>query len=63
MGIVIGFMLMPAKVNYLPTDFNVFLDMLWIIGGAAAGALVGTIVAWCDRRIVRGRRRPPADSS
>jgi hypothetical protein len=63
MGIVIGFMLMPAKVNYRPTDFNVFLDMLWIIGGAAAGALVGTIVAWSDRRIVRGRRRPPADSS
>jgi hypothetical protein len=54
MGIAIGFMLMPAKVNFQPTDFNVFMDMLWIIGGATAGALVGVVVAWIDRRIASG---------
>ncbi len=55
MGIIMGFLLMPAKANYRPTDLNVFMDMLWIIGGAAAGALSGTLIAWIDRRIVSGR--------
>jgi hypothetical protein len=54
MGIAIGFMLMPAKVNFKATDFNVLVDVLWIIGGATAGALGGTIIAWIDRRIVQG---------
>lgn len=49
----------PAAVNYRPTfDVRDFADLLWIIGGGVAGFLVGVIVAWADRRIVR-RREPP----
>ena len=54
MGIAVGFLLMPAKVNYRPTDFSVFMDMLWMIGGATAGASGGTMIAWIDRRIASG---------
>ena len=63
MGIAIGFLLMPTKVNYQPTDFKFLMGMLWIIGGATAGALIGTIIAWIDRRIATGRRRPRTGSS
>jgi hypothetical protein len=50
----------PADVNYRPTfDLRDFADLLWIIGGTVAGALVGVIVARADRRIVR-KREPPS---
>jgi len=55
-GMIIGAVFMPAKVNYRPTnDLRDYMDGLWIIGGAIAGALVGTMVAWADRRIVSRR--------
>jgi hypothetical protein len=53
---IIGALFTPSKENYRPTnDFRDFGDLLWIIGGAVAGALVGAIIAWADRRIVSKR--------
>ncbi len=55
-GAIIGFLLLPAKNTYRPTnDFRDFMDLLWVIGGAATGALVGSIIGWLDRRIVSDR--------
>ncbi len=60
LGIALGVFFTPAKVNYRPTyDLRDFTDVIWIIGGAIAGALVGVIVTWADRRSVR-KREPPA---
>jgi hypothetical protein len=57
MGTVIGALYMVPIVNFrLTNDFRDFIDLFWIIGGTGAGALVGAIVAWADRRTVRGRR-------
>ena len=56
MGMILGALFSPVKINYRPTnDFRDFEDLFWIIGGAGVGALVGSIVAWADRRIVNGR--------
>jgi hypothetical protein len=53
---ITGFLLMPAKINWHPTnDIVDFGDLLWLIGSAAAGALIGAIVGWADRRILGGR--------
>jgi hypothetical protein len=54
-----GVLLTPAKVNVRPTnDFRDFADILGIIGGATAGAVVGAVVAWADRRMVSRQQRP-----
>ncbi len=54
-GIVFGFLLMPAQTNRPTNDLRDYFELLWILGGAVAGALLGTIVAWADRRIVSRR--------
>jgi hypothetical protein len=55
-GLIIGFLLLPAKLNYRPTnDFIDFMDLSWLIGRAAVGALVGTIIGWLDGRILSAR--------
>jgi hypothetical protein len=52
-GAIIGLVLLPAKINCRPTnDFVDFVDVSWLIAGAAAGAQVGTIIGWLDRRIL-----------
>ncbi len=56
MGMILGALFSPVKINYRPTnDLRDFEDLFWIIGGAGIGALVGAIAAWADRRIVGGR--------
>jgi hypothetical protein len=55
-GIIVSLLFMPAPENRHSTvDFGCFVDLSWLIGYAAAGALVGAVVARADRRIVRGR--------
>jgi hypothetical protein len=52
-GIVMGFAFMPAHQNgYANNDFR---DLFSVIEGCAAGAVVGTVVAWADRRIMSRR--------
>jgi hypothetical protein len=57
MGMIVGAMFTPDQINnYRPTnDFRDFMLLFCILGGAVTGALVGTIVAWADRRIVSRR--------
>jgi len=53
MGMIVGALFMPALVNYRPTfDLRDFAQLVWIIGGAFTGALVGMVVVWADRRFV-----------
>jgi hypothetical protein len=53
MGMIVGALFLPAQQNFHPTfDLRDFMDLLWIIGVAGAGASIGTIIAWADRRIV-----------
>jgi hypothetical protein len=56
-GMIIGGALFtPARENYRPTNnFRDYGDLLWIIGGAVAGALVGALIACADRSIVSKR--------
>lgn len=55
-GMAFAFLLMPARTNDRPTnDLRDYLGLLWIVGGAVGGAVLGTIVAWADRRIVSRR--------
>src|ERR1017187_9184374 len=55
-GMMIGALFTPAQVNYRPSnDLRDFAHLLGIIGGAFTGGLVGTIIAWTDRRIVSRR--------
>jgi hypothetical protein len=49
-GIAVGYLLMPARVNWRASDEEVFAEMLWIMGSAAIGGLVGAFIAWLDRR-------------
>jgi hypothetical protein len=54
--IIAGVLFTPAKENDRPTnDLRDLGDLLCIIGGAVARALVGAIIAWADRRIVSKR--------
>ena len=57
MGMIIGAVFTFGPINnYRPTnDFRDFMVLWGILGGAVTGALVGTIVAWADRRIVSRR--------
>ncbi len=62
-GIFIGALLMPIQ-NYRPTmDLRDFEGLLWVIGGAGIGALIGAAVAWLDRRIAMWAERPGGPSN
>jgi len=43
-------MFMPAHPRFYPSDFDVLLDMLWIIGSAAIGGMTGASIARITRR-------------
>lgn len=58
LGIIMVALLLPAddmqgsaQRSPLLSDYNVFMYMMRITGGAALGALAGAIIAWADRRI------------
>ncbi len=50
-GIFFGFLLMPWPLYRSPSDFDVCIDFVWIIGGAVVGGVIGAIVECIDRRI------------
>jgi hypothetical protein len=41
LGSGIGFLLMPPHVNWRATDADVLTEMLWIMGGAGIGGILG----------------------
>lgn len=50
-GMVLGFLFMPAEQNDRPTfDFRDFKELPWIVGGGAIGALTAMILGWAERR-------------
>jgi hypothetical protein len=56
-GMIMGFLLLPVEQIRYPADgFIDLIGLLRIIGGAVAGASVGAIIGWADRRIISMRR-------
>jgi hypothetical protein len=51
LGSAIGFLLIPAHVNWRASDAEVLAEMLWIIGGAGIGGIFGASIAWLGRRV------------
>jgi len=51
LGSAIGFLLIPAHVNWRASDAEVLTEMLWIMGGAGIGGVFGASIAWLDRRV------------
>jgi hypothetical protein len=49
LGSGIGFLLMPPHVNWRATDADVLTEMLWIMGGAGIGGILGSAFGWLDR--------------
>lgn len=50
LGSAIGFLFIPAHVNWHASDSDVLAEMLWIMGGAGIGGIFGAIIAWLERR-------------
>jgi hypothetical protein len=48
-GLAVGYLVMPPHVNWRGSDEEVFAEMLWIMGSAAIGGIIGVLVAWLDR--------------
>lgn len=52
LGFGVGFLVMPPVQNFRPTfGLNDFKDLFWVLGGGAAGALVGMIITRFNRRL------------
>jgi len=51
LGSAIGFLFIPAHVNWRASDADVLTEMLWIMGGAGIGGIFGASIAWLDRRV------------
>jgi hypothetical protein len=51
LGGAVGFLLMPAHANWRASDAEVLTEMLWIMGGAGIGGILGASIAWLDRRV------------
>ena len=43
-------MFMTARPRFYPSDVDVLIDMLWIIGSAAIGGMTGALIARITRR-------------
>jgi hypothetical protein len=48
-GLAVGYLWIPARVNQGGSDREVIADILWIIGSAVLGGMVGAFTARLDR--------------